>query len=175
MTLIFCLFVFSFFGANQGTSWDICHIKFICFGGQCCWWTSCSACFLFWYFFRHYMITFVWLSCNLNQVCALYLLLVFVPYRYIEILQNKEEPDNLQAANDLNSMMMRATLDVNAVPMWLNLIDLCYVRFFHAFSGVVSLWYKVPWGLWKRFSGRKTPKIWAPREGLRFWSVFGLT
>jgi len=74
----------------------------------------------------------------------LYLLLVFVPYRYIEILQNKEEPDNLQAANDLNSMMMRATLDVNAVPMWLNLIDLCCVRFFHAFSGVVSLWYKVP-------------------------------
>jgi hypothetical protein len=99
------------------------------------------------------------LSCNLNQVLALYLLLVFVPYRYIEILQNKEEPDNLQAANDLNSMMMRATLDVNAVPMWLNLIDLCCVRFFHAFSGVVSLCIKFHGGLWKPFSGRKMPKI----------------
>ena len=75
------------------------------------------------------------------------------------LMCHKEEPDNLQAANDLNSMMMRATLDVNAVPMWLNLIDLCCVRFFRAFSGVVSLCIKFHGGLWKPFSGRKMPKI----------------
>ena len=28
-------------------------------------------------------------------------------------------------------------------------------------------------GLWKQFSGRKPPKIWALHEGLRFWSIFG--